>query len=653
MTEGKRSGDDDTSKNGVVIQRVIHEVGGGSSYSTLTKSNYSDWVLLMKVKLKAQTLWSVIENGGADQQEEMMALAALCTALPPEMVPMIIKKETAKEAWDAIVTMRVGDDCVKKVTAQQLRRKFDLVTFDDRETVEDYVMRLSTMAAHLATLDEEVKDGGIIMKMLRSLPPCFKKIMIAIKTLLDVSTMSVTELGWLKEEAFEEASTSLQQDKKLYLTEEEWDTWRKKHEAENNSDSGARGGGSSSSRSSSKPTGDECWCCGKMGHWARKRRWKPKEQSQVVQDEEEASLMLTSATLNHPEVISSNAKVEIHEEKVFTHLDEEKERDVGTWVLDTGVTNHMSGCRAAFMKIDMVVLGIVHFGDDSVAWIEGHGTAMFVCKNGESRSFDGVYFIPRLMTNIVSIGPLDEISYKIDIDTSMMKIRQPSGVLLVKVKWEVNRLYLLHLKFTQPTCLAVRGRSDEVAWRWHERIRHVNMAALQKLAREELVHGLPEIGQVGQLFETCQAGKQRRTSFPVKVEYQAERRIELVHGDLCGPISPTTSRGNKYFLLLVNDLSRYMWVAMIRFKDHAAAAIKDIQAWAEGESGLKLKALHTDHGGEFNVTEFADYYAAEDVHHQHTMSYSPQQNDVVQRWNGTMVATARSMLKAKGLPGWF
>jgi hypothetical protein len=64
---GKRSGDDDTSKNGVVIQRVIHEVGGGSSYSTLTKTNYSNWVLLMKVKLKAQTLWSIIENGGADQ----------------------------------------------------------------------------------------------------------------------------------------------------------------------------------------------------------------------------------------------------------------------------------------------------------------------------------------------------------------------------------------------------------------------------------------------------------------------------------------------------------------------------------------------------------------------------------------------------------
>jgi hypothetical protein len=82
MTGGKRSGDDDTSKDGVVIQRVIREVGGGSSYPALIKTNYSDWALLMKVKLKARALWSVIENGGADQQQEMMVLDALCGAVP-------------------------------------------------------------------------------------------------------------------------------------------------------------------------------------------------------------------------------------------------------------------------------------------------------------------------------------------------------------------------------------------------------------------------------------------------------------------------------------------------------------------------------------------------------------------------------------------
>jgi hypothetical protein len=76
---------------------------------------------------------------------------------------------------------------------------------------------------------------------------------------------------------------------------------RKKHEAKNHSRSGTRGsgvgkghgrGGSSSSGSSSKPTGDECRHCGKMGHWVCECRSKPKkEQAHVTQDEDEASLM--------------------------------------------------------------------------------------------------------------------------------------------------------------------------------------------------------------------------------------------------------------------------------------------------------------------------------------------------------------------------
>jgi hypothetical protein len=139
----------------------------------------------------------------------MMAFDALCGTVPPEMVPTIVKKE----AWDTIVTMRVGDDRVKNATVQQLRQKFDLATFNDGETVEDYALRLSGMAAHLTTLGEEVKDGEIVAKMLLSLPPRFKHITITIKTLLDVSTMSVADLtGRLKEEgdAFEEAPTSLQ-----------------------------------------------------------------------------------------------------------------------------------------------------------------------------------------------------------------------------------------------------------------------------------------------------------------------------------------------------------------------------------------------------------------------------------------------------------
>lgn len=105
------------TKDGAVIQRVVREVAGGTSYPVLTKTNYSNWARLMKVKLKARALWRAIDKGDVDPQEDMMALDALCSAVPPEMATAIADKETSKEAWNAIATMRVGDDRVKKNTA--------------------------------------------------------------------------------------------------------------------------------------------------------------------------------------------------------------------------------------------------------------------------------------------------------------------------------------------------------------------------------------------------------------------------------------------------------------------------------------------------------------------------------------------------------
>ena len=96
--------------------------------------------------------------------------------------------------------------------------------------------------------------------------------------------------------------------------------------------------------------------------------------------------------------------------------------------------------------------------------------------------------------------------------------------------------------------------------------------------------GLPEVGQVDQLCEACLPSKQKRSSFPKQGEYWARRVLELVHSDLCGPIALETPNGIKYVLLLMDDRSRYMWVAMLPSKDRVAVAIKEIKARAKGES---------------------------------------------------------------------
>jgi hypothetical protein len=73
-----------------------------------------------------------------------------------------------------------------------------------------------------------------------------------------------------------------------------------------------------------------------------------------------------------------------------------------------------------------------------MAEIEGRGLVVFICKNGERRSFAGVYFTLRLMVNIVSVGQLDEASYDIHIKNARMDIREPGGWLLARVQRKEN-----------------------------------------------------------------------------------------------------------------------------------------------------------------------------------------------------------------------
>jgi hypothetical protein len=78
---------------------------------------------------------------------------------------------------------------------------------------------------------------------------------------------------------------------------------------------------------------------------------------------------------------------------------------------------------------------------------------------------------------------------------------------------------------------------------------------------------------------------------------------------MCDPISPATPHDNVYFMLLVDDHSRFMWVTVLASKDRATKAIREFKQRAEVESSCRLMALHTDHGGEFNSIEFVQHCA--------------------------------------------
>jgi hypothetical protein len=137
--------------------RVIKEVSN-TSFPLLTKGNYEEWSLVMKVKLQAHGLWEAVEEDDVNYQEDRMALEALLSTVPLEMFRPLAVKKTAKEAGAAIHSLHVGDDRIRKSTLQKMRREWELLGFKEGEAVDDFALRLSGLMSSLAIYGEPVDE---------------------------------------------------------------------------------------------------------------------------------------------------------------------------------------------------------------------------------------------------------------------------------------------------------------------------------------------------------------------------------------------------------------------------------------------------------------------------------------------------------------
>ncbi|WVZ71914.1 hypothetical protein U9M48_020443 [Paspalum notatum var. saurae] len=618
------------------VVRTVREVGS-AQFPQLTRTNYTDWVVMMKVMLKARGLWSIIKHGTDDKQEDQMALEALLRGVPAEYPSTLRRKKTAKLAWESLEKMRLGDDRVKKAWVQQLRREYEALKFHDGEKVEDFALRLQALVSELGALGKKMDDEEVVGKYLRAAPKRLEPVVVSMETLLDLSELTIEDVtGRLR--AYEDRLSRRRKATSSYSGRNR----RTLRAAAPHHREEAAGG--VASRDGGSRAKDKCHRCGRLGHWARDcRAPKRGERVNLAQEgEEEPALLLArmegkteevepvllmaqACTLasRAEEVFTAPLQLEEPRAQVLLGAEGEQKVEAERWYLDTDASNHVTGSRAAFAELDSTVTGTVRFGDNNVVTIAGRGTVLFSCRDGGHRTLTGVCFIPRLKSRIISLGQLDEHGCQVLIDNGVLRLRDREHKLLTMVRRSANRLYVLPLHIARPVCLA--AKQEEEAWRWHARFGHISFNALERMAKKR----------------RCLAGKQRRQPFLKKATFRAQDLLELVHA---------THGGKRYFLLLVDDHSRYMWLRLLTTKDQAAEAIKEIKARAEAKTGKKLHVLRTDRGGEFTSLEFGQYCAEVGVGRHLSAPYSPQQNGVVERKNQTVVGMARCMLKAKGMP---
>ena len=98
-------------------------------------------------------------------------------------------------------------------------------------------------------------------------------------------------------------------------------------------------------------------------------------------------------------------------------------------------------------------------------------------------------------------------------------------------------------------------------------------------------------------------GKMTKTSFSGTME-RATDLLEVIHTNVCGPMSVDARGGDHYFLTLTDDLSRYGYIYLMKHKSETFEKFEELQSEVENHCNKKIKFLRSDHGGEYLSYEF-------------------------------------------------
>ncbi|CAI7891969.1 unnamed protein product [Closterium sp. NIES-54] len=189
---------------------------------------------------------------------------------------------------------------------------------------------------------------------------------------------------------------------------------------------------------------------------------------------------------------------------------------------------------------------------------------------------------------------------------------------------------------------------------WHHRLGHPSLPHLRGMHSRLLVFGLPRsLPPIPPLPAPpclpCVKGRQRAaphsSSFPPTTS-----PLQTLHMDVRGPARVSGQSRERYFLLVVDDYTRYTTVFPLRSKGQVVDVlipwIRSVRLQLRERFGQDLPVLHlhSDRGGEFSSTRLREFCRGEGILQSFTLPDSPQQNGIVERRIGLVMEVARTSM---------
>lgn len=353
------------------------------------------------------------------------------------------------------------------------------------------------------------------------------------------------------------------------------------------------------------------------------------------------------------------------------------------WIADTGATSHMTDQLHLFSSpLRKVSKRSVRVGGNGNLSIKGVGTVQVQTKGGVM-NLANVLYVPDLGVNLLSGTALCNKGLKGSFDKRALYMHDKSGGLVLKAVKQggiyiVNRVShgLQDTAFashetnsdaipavpeeeavpdsTMPDGTGCASRTTpglpSLSTRyqlWHRRFSHMGEKKLSDLHKITTLQKAIHKPQITNPCEVCELTKMRNRTNRQLAERKTEI-LDLVSVDICGPL-PVSLTGTRYFMELVDNHSRYIWVIPCRDRIEAVSLLERWRRAEELATGRKLKAVRSDNAPE--LKEVLDKWCGNiGIEPQYTIPYTSSQNGVAERNIQTTENNVRAMLKDAELP---
>ncbi|CAI7837856.1 unnamed protein product, partial [Closterium sp. NIES-54] len=276
----------------------------------------------------------------------------------------------------------------------------------------------------------------------------------------------------------------------------------------------------------------------------------------------------------------------------------------------------------------------VALGDPSVGLVVAHSTTTLSCPPAPSEFLTG-YYTPSFSRNLVGVSHLYDLgvvtTFPVDEPVASCTVGTTGAPLATFHRELSSGLYSLHTGSHHTGSGQVR--SGQVAavsydcWSlthlsilWHHRLGHPSFPRLHKMACHRL-RAAPH------------------SSFP-----PTTAPFHTLHLDVWGPSPVLGPHQECYFLIVVDDYSRYTTVFPLRRKADVPTVLEPwLLAWG-GAQGLCELRLHSDYGGEFSFTRLETFCEGRGIIKSYMLLALPQQNRVADRRIGLVMEVARTSM---------